>query len=209
MTSGAEREVMIERLMANVELVRSVLRGAEDGQGDSAIAAVAATRSLGLIVEDTLHALVQQARSEGHTWAEIGQVLRVTRQAAFKRFAGAGPTAEALFDDVDVPALDGAEQRALGLLDDLLQGRLAELHAQFGERMRERLSLEVVTSHRVRLEANYGAVLEVGTPTVGVRLGYTFVDIPVAFERGDLHARVAFDVDGEVVGMRLQNRTAG
>lgn len=208
MTSDAEREVMVQTLMANVELVASVLRGPDGAQGDSAIAAIAATRSLGLIVEDTLHALVQQARTEGHTWAEIGGVLRVTRQAAFKRFAGSGTTEE-LFDDVDVPALEGAEERALGLLDDFLQRRLPELHAQFGPRMREHISLDVIRSHRARMESNYGAVLEVGTPTVGVRLGYTFVDVPVAVERGDLQARVAFDVDGEVVGFRLQNRAAG
>lgn len=208
MTSEAERDVMIERLMANVELVASVLRGRDSAQGDSAIAAIAATRSLGLIVEDTLHALVQQARSDGRTWAEIGEVLRVTRQAAFKRFAGAGTTNE-LFDDIDVPALKGGEERALELLDDFIQQRLAKLHAQFGERMRERISLEVVTSHRARLERTYGNVLEIGTPTVGVRLGYTFVDVPVALERGELRARAAFDVDGEVVGFRLQNRAAG
>lgn len=53
MTSEAEREVMVLTLMANVELVASVLRGPDSAQGDSAIAAIAATRSLGLIVEDT------------------------------------------------------------------------------------------------------------------------------------------------------------
>jgi hypothetical protein len=207
MTSAAEREVMVLTLMANVELVASVLRGADGTEGDSAIAAVAATRSLGLIVEDTLHALVQQARADGHTWAEIGQVLRVTRQAAFKRF---GATArEGLFDDVDVPALNGAEARALGLLDDFLQRRLAELHGQFGARMRERISLEVVESHRAKMEPRYGNVLEVGTPIVGVRLGHTFVEVPLALERGDLRARVVFDLDGEVVGFRLQNLAGG
>ena len=47
-----------------------------------------------LIVEDTLHAPVEQARAAGHTWAEIGEMLHVSRQAAFQRFGGSrGPTA--------------------------------------------------------------------------------------------------------------------
>ncbi|HEX3781209.1 MAG TPA: hypothetical protein VHX38_16225 [Pseudonocardiaceae bacterium] len=207
MSSEVEREVMAQTLTANVELVASVLRGPDREQGDTAMAAVAATRSLALIVEDTLHAVVQQARADGHTWAEIGRVLRVTRQAAFKRFEGTS-AAEELFDDPDAPALEGAQKRALALLDDFLQRRLARLHEQFGDGMRERIPLELVESHRARMESRYGAFLEIGTPAVRVRLGHTFVDVPVAFERGDLRARAAFNVDGEVVGFRLQNLMA-
>jgi hypothetical protein len=203
-TSEAERDVMVQRLMANVEVVASVLRGSDSAEADSAIAAVAATRSLGLIVEDTLRTVVAQARAEGYTWAEIGRILHVSRQAAFKRF-GTMPTPEDLFDDLNAAPIEDAQERALAMLDDFLQRRLAQLHGTFGARMRERLSLEVVESHRAKIESRFGAPTEIGEPTVGVRHGHTFVDVPVAFERGDLRARVAFDRDGEVVGMRLQN----
>jgi hypothetical protein len=33
-----------------------------------------------------------------------------------------------------------------------------------------------------------------------VRHGYTVIDVPVAFERGDLVGRCSFNVDGEVAG---------
>lgn len=203
MTSEAEREVMAVTLMANAELAASVLRG-DRLEGDSVTAAIAATRSLGLIVEDTLRTLVQQARAESHTWAEIGELLRVTRQAAFKRFADDGEPE--IFDDVDVPPLEGAEQTALETLDDLLERRFTQLHTRFNARMGERFSPEVIESHRARLERRHGGVLEVGTPTVGTRLGYTFVDVPVAFEHDELLARVAFDVDGAVAGLALRPR---
>jgi len=36
--------------------------------------------------EDELHQAVAAARAEGHTWAEIGMTLGVTRQAAQTRF---------------------------------------------------------------------------------------------------------------------------
>lgn len=83
MLSDAEPEMMGLILTTNAELVSGVLRGTSAGQGDSVLAAVAATRNLDLIVADILHALVRKARGEGHTWAEIGEVLHVTRQAAF------------------------------------------------------------------------------------------------------------------------------
>ena len=72
--------------------------------------AIAATRSLDMIVEDTLRALVDQARAAGHTWAEIGELLHVSRQAAFQRFgAGRRATAE---EGVAVP-VEGAVETAV------------------------------------------------------------------------------------------------
>jgi hypothetical protein len=43
-------------------------------------------RSLTRIVEDGMRQAVQRARQAGHTWAEIGELLGTTRQAAFQRF---------------------------------------------------------------------------------------------------------------------------
>jgi hypothetical protein len=67
-------------------MVAGVLRGGESHQSASVMAALTATRSLARLVEDVLHALVRQARAEGHTWAEIGELLGTSRQAAFQRF---------------------------------------------------------------------------------------------------------------------------
>lgn len=201
MPSSTEREVMALMLRTNVELVASVLRGTEDVQDDSVMAAISATRSLGLLVEDTLHSLVQQARTEGHTWAEIGELLHVTRQAAFARFAGSD-AAETL-DFSDMPPLEEAGARARQLLDDFLEGRFEEVRATFDEHFAERASLELLKDHRGRLERRFGALLEVGTPKVIVRHGFTIVDLPLAFERGDMRNRTSFDVDGQVTGFGL------
>jgi DNA-directed RNA polymerase specialized sigma24 family protein len=38
-------------------------------------------------LEHELHRAVAQCRAEGYTWAEIAERLKITRQAAFKRFA--------------------------------------------------------------------------------------------------------------------------
>lgn len=201
MPNPAEREVMALMLRTHAELVASVLQGADTVEGDSVIAAIAATRGLGVIVEDTLHALVQQARAEGHTWAEIGDLLHVTRQAAFARF---GTTSGlATLDVADIPPLEGAEERARQMSGDFLAGRFAEVQAGFSERLRERQPLEVMKNGRARIEQRYGAFLEAGTASIIVRHGLTFVDLPLALERGDVRNRVIFDVDGQVVAFGM------
>src|ERR1700749_3123016 len=87
-----DREVMASLLLTNVQLVADALRADRDDSPGQVMRAVAATRSLDMIVEDTLRALVEQARSAGHTWAEIGQLLHVSRQGAFHPFdGGEGP----------------------------------------------------------------------------------------------------------------------
>ena len=40
--------------------------------------------------EARLHGYVATARKDGASWTEIGKILGVTRQAAQRRFAGAG-----------------------------------------------------------------------------------------------------------------------
>jgi hypothetical protein len=47
---------------------------------------VGVIRSLARVVEDGMREAVQQARRAGHTWAELGELLGTTRQAAFQRF---------------------------------------------------------------------------------------------------------------------------
>jgi hypothetical protein len=197
----AEREVMALTLRTNADLAASVLHGAEAGEDGSVMAAIAATRSLGLLVEDTLRALVDQARAEGHTWAEIGDLLHVSRQAAFARF-GTASGLEAL-DVADMPPLEGAEDRARQLIDEFLAGRFEKVRTPFGERMRERVSLELLTNLRARLERRFGALLEIGTAKVMIRHGLTVVDLLLALDRGDVRARITFDVDGQVVGFGL------
>jgi hypothetical protein len=198
MTSRAEREVMGLMLTTNAELVASVLRGGEDSEDDAVVAAIATTRSLGRIVEDTLHALVQQARAEGHTWAEIGELLHVSRQAAFQRF-GTTSTPDTVPAE-DIPPLEGAEDRARRLLTAFVERRFEEVRAEFSARMREAGSPQLLKSARTKMERRYGAFLEFGTPRTSVRHAYTVVDVPVAFERGDLVGRCSFNIDGEVAG---------
>jgi len=192
-------------LTANVELVAGVLR-AEGHPAGQVMRAIAATRSLDTIVDDTLHALVDQARAAGHTWAEIGEVLHVSRQAAFQRFGG-GRRPEVGEDVIDVPVTNAAEH-ALPVLEAFLDGRLDDARSTFDDRMLEAVSVELLADVREKVRREAGEVQALGNPAVSVRDGYTVVDIPVALERADGIGRVVLDADRQVAGFFVRPKGA-
>jgi hypothetical protein len=186
---------MAALLLTNVQLVADVLRGG-DSPGQ-VMRAIAATRSLDMIVEDTLRALVEQARAAGHTWAEIGELLHVSRQAAFQRFGGGRrPTAE---DDVAAP-VEGAADAAVAVLQAFLDGRFDDTRETFAPRMLDACSVALLADVREKVRQYGGDVQALGEPVISLRDGYTGVDIPVALERADGIGRVVLDADRQVVG---------
>jgi hypothetical protein len=200
-----DREVMAMMLITNVQLVAGVLRADDDSEGRVA-RAIAATRSLETIVEDTLRALVGQARSAGHTWAEIGDLLHVTRQAAFQRFgAGRRPDPEDAANEV---AVAGAVERAVPVLEAFIGSRFDEVRSAFDERMLNACSVELLRDVRRRVSDHAGEVQGLGTPLVSVRDGYTVVDIPVALEHADGIGRVVLNADRQVAGFFVRPKEA-
>ncbi|MEU1426557.1 hypothetical protein ABZ412_05715 [Nocardia sp. NPDC005746] len=85
-----ERAILAKLLSTNADVVAEVLRPGQGVPPPSVMAALRAARSLDGVVDDVLRSLVRQARDEGRTWAEIGEIFGTSRQAAFQRFGGAG-----------------------------------------------------------------------------------------------------------------------
>jgi hypothetical protein len=189
---------MATLLTTNVQLVAEVLRADDDEPAGQVMRAVAATRSLDMIVQDTLRTLVEQARAAGHTWAEIGELLHVSRQAAFQRFGGGRITTSAE-EGVSVP-VDGAVEAAVPVLEAFLEGRFDDARERFDERMLDACSVALMADVHEKVRHHGGAVQALGTPVVSVRGGYTAVDIPVALDSADGIGRVVLDADRHVVG---------
>jgi Protein of unknown function (DUF3887) len=192
-----DREVMAMSLTTNVQLVADVLRGDEDSPGH-VMRAIAATRSLSMIVDDTLRALVDQARAAGHTWAEIGDLLHVTRQAAFQRFGGGRSPRPA--DEPMSEPVEGAVEHAVPVLQAFLDGHYDDARSRFDERMLNAISVELLADVREKVRDQGGEVQALGTPTVSTRDGYTAVDVPIALERANGIGRVVLDADCRVAG---------
>ena len=205
MASEAERKVMALMLGTTAETVASVLATADRSEGGyPVLAAVAATRSLGVLVDDVLHALVDEARSSGHTWQEIGDVLHVTRQAAFQRFGPreAGDVAKRLQMMAENP---DSEEKATCILGDAVAGRWEEARADFDDRMLAGASVEVLAAGWDQVVALVKDFVEFGAPTTRGIGDHVVVDVPMVFERGDMKGRVALSPDGQVAGFFFLN----
>jgi hypothetical protein len=200
MTTDGGREVMALMLTTNAEMVAAVLRGTEDPATRSVMAAIAATRALDMVVDDTLHALVRRARNEGRTWADIGGVLNVTRQAAFQRFGG-GQAPDSGGEPLQ-PIAD-AGPKAIHILELVLARRWDELWATFDTLVTKLASVEVFESTLATAKSTFGEFVAFGTPTCKVVGDYTVVDVPMALERGDGIGKVSFNADEQVASLYL------
>jgi hypothetical protein len=187
-----EREVLALLLTTNAQMVADVLRGpGDDPEADALVRAIAATRSLAAVVDDTLRALVDRARADGQTWARIGAALHVTRQAAFQRFGGDG--------EEGTPVAD-APARALATLELFLDERFEQIRAAFDTRMTAVLPVTRLADARSRLH-ELGELRAFGAPTVSIRHGYTIVEVPMRFARGERLGQVALNGEGELSGL--------
>jgi hypothetical protein len=193
---------------ANAELLVRVLRGDGPLEGDPVMVALAAARSLGMVVEDILRGLVVRARRDGRTWAEVGDVLHVTRQAVLQRFGGAsGGTGSA---PVPPRPMRSAGPKATELLEHFFCRRWDELRSHFNQRMLDGCSVELLASIRGQIPGKAAEAVDIGTPRVIELDEHTMVEVPLtfhatlAFRRGvrlrRATGRVVFDDAGKVAG---------
>lgn len=81
----ARRDRLAKTLSAHARIVAAVVRRRR--VHPPLLDAIRAAQTMVELSEDVLHAVVEDARTAGHTWHEIGEVLGTTRQAAFQRFS--------------------------------------------------------------------------------------------------------------------------
>ena len=194
-----DRDVLGLMLLTNAEAVAGVLRGESGAESYSPLAALAATKTLSLVIEDIMRSLVAQARADGSTWQDVGNVLGTTRQAAYQRFGGSITEGNAMTVE-----LADAKAKAKDVF-----GRYTKedwsFRDQFDSNMSERLSNELLASGWSQVTAAFGAFKKLGKPTVQVVQDHTVVDIPMTFEQGEMKGRVAYGADGKIAGLFILN----
>ena len=98
---------------------------------------------------------------------------------------------------------DAAEQ-ARCIFEQAVAGRWAEVRADFDDRMLAALDVEMLADGWDQVVELVGAFCSLGEPLVrGVIDGNSVVDIPMAFERGEMTGRVTFAPSGQVAGFFL------
>lgn len=167
--------------------------------GGTRLAAVAQARARARQADEELRATVELARSAGHTWQEIGEVLGTTRQAAFQRFGRpidprtGTPMAQAI--------LPGATDRALALIGEVIAHRWTEARRDFGPEVAGRLDAGGLAEAWARVTGMVGRYERTGEPFARQLGDYTVVDVPLSFEAGELTGRISYDADAKVAGL--------
>ncbi|WP_331721363.1 DUF3887 domain-containing protein [Streptomyces sp. NBC_00212] len=138
----------------------------------------------------------------GHTWQELGDLLGVTRQAAFQRFGKPiDPRTGAPMDKT--VRMENAAERARTIVEAVLEDRMDEARQTFNAQVLEAFTDEVRGSGLATVAGLVGAFEDFadGEPFVRRVGDHTVVDIPLRYEAGDMKARVAFDADEKVAGL--------
>jgi hypothetical protein len=163
-----------------------------------ALATIARAQAQARSAEEELAMSVAQARESGHTWAEIGQVLGTSRQAAFQRF---GRPTDPRTGQPMAPLVPGARELAAQLFGDLVAGRWAAVCAQFGPAVAARLDPAGLAAAWAQVIGLAGQFERRGEPAAARAGDYTVVDVPLFFEAGERTGRVSYDQDARVAGL--------
>jgi hypothetical protein len=159
-------------------------------------------QELGDLAGQVLRLCVQSSRDAGHTWQEIGDLLGVTRQAAFQRFGK--PIDPRTGEPMDKAVhMTDAAQRAVTVLTEVLDGRMDEARKSFTAEVLAAFTDKVRGDALATVAGLVGAFEGFGGGDPFVRRvgDYTVADVPMRYEAGDMKGRVAFGSDEKVAGL--------
>jgi hypothetical protein len=159
----------------------------------SPMSALLAARTVAELAEDATRILVDRARAAGHTWTEIGELLRSSRQAAQQRFGS--PAREPRDEFADLAT------RASTLIERLRSRRWTAATAGWTEQLRAELPPQELAKVWDRLQRSTGQLVTAGRASVVRKGPFRIADVPLAFEHGPMRARITFDHDEQVAGL--------
>jgi hypothetical protein len=180
---------------------RDLLGQLFSGESVSPLDAIAFIQGAASEIGEGMQAAVQRARKAGRTWAEVGQVLGISRQAAFQRFGK--PADPRTGQPMASSILPGAAERAAALLADLVAGRWAQVCRDFDDRVAQQRDADGMAVAWARLTGMIGLLEQVGEPVAYQAGDHTLVDIPLSFEAAERTARIAYDRDGKIAGLHF------
>ena len=147
-----------------------------------------------------LRVSVDLARAAGRTWQELGEVLGVSRQAAFQRFGH--PVDPRTGQPMSNAMLPGAAEKATELVINWIEERYDDVLGELNETTRAKLpELGGLPGAWALLVGTYGSYEGMGEAMARQTGDLTVVDIPMTFEAGEMKGRVVYDKQGKVAGL--------
>lgn len=189
-------EIAIETALARLAQTTTALVSAPLDDPLALVAGALTTRSR---ADEVLASAVDHARAAGVTWQAIGDLLGTTRQAAFQRFGH--PIDPRTGAPMNTTTLPDAGPRATAVFTRIAAGEWDAVYADFDDTMRREITPKKLAEGWAQAAAMVGAFERQGEPFVRGADGLTVVDIPLAFEAGDLVGRAAFAADGRIAGL--------
>jgi hypothetical protein len=180
---------------------RALLRQLLSQESASPLDAIAFIQGAASEIGEGMQAAVQRARKAGQTWAEVGQVLGISRQAAFQRFGR--PADPVTGQPAASPMVPGAADRGAALIADLTAGRWAEVGRDFNETVAQRLDADGLALMWARRTGMLGRLEHTGEPLAYQAGDLTLVEIPLSFEAAERTARITYTRDGKVAGLHF------
>ncbi len=163
---------------------------------------IAALEALRLLSESTLHTEVARARSEGVTWAAIGQGLGVTRQAAFQRFGSKTKEPDGRGGVMLRMLLVEAPERGKEIVRAIAESRIKEVvSTYFGAEAAEVLTPEKLTKAWADLTTSFGEWEGFTGASALVSGDYVVAETRVEFEAGAVMCRSTWSTDGKLAGL--------
>lgn len=193
--SAGDGDTLSLLLRQNTDVVVRALHR-QPGGSDTSMSALIAARTVADVIDDVTYLLVTQARRSGHTWQEIGHLLRTTRQAAQQRF-GAGR------QDASAAEFASLARRSTQIVDQIRRADWDGLTADWDETMRATLSAKKVAEVWAQVERSAGELHTIGEPSIVLKGPYRIADVPLGFEHGPMNSRITFNHDGTVAGLLI------
>jgi Protein of unknown function (DUF3887) len=182
-----------------LDAARAAMDDVPEDAAMASLEAVTVIRSLARVVEDGLREAVALARQSGHTWAEIGDLLGTSRQAAFQRFGR--PLDPRTGAPMSASILPGATGRAAALFADLAEQRWEQACADFSPAVAAKLDASGLAAVWAQVIGLAGAYQSMGEPVTHQAGDYTVVDVPLFFEAAAQTGRISYTQDGQVAGL--------
>ena len=146
-------------------------------------------------------AAVERARDAGRTWQDIGDVLGVSRQAAFQRFGT--PIDPRTGETMNTTPSSDAIPMAETVIDALSRGAWDEVTDRFDTQMRHGLTGEGLAAAWAQIIGMAGAYERRGETEAERAADITITNTPLAFEAGDFIARISFRDDQTIAGLYI------
>lgn len=159
--------------------------------------ALAAASELARAADRTLHLFVRQEREAGTSWAGIGSLLGITRQAAQKRFSTPPPR----HDAPRAQASDDQLRRAIEVLDHAAAGRSEPIQELLGHGLRAALGEEGIAPAIAGIAPVFGRFEERVEVSARVLARVTVVIARERWSVMDAEARVTLAPDGSLMGL--------